>query len=252
MDVRQKLRARALVATKNPQHAGCDGLGILLLHSTHLDAKVSPLDNDTDPARFDHSIDRHRYFPSHPFLKLKPVGVSVDQARQLAQTYDPAVGNVANVRAPKEGKQMVLTQTEEGDVLHNDHVVVTVEGEEGIAHDRRWIGGIAFGEVSKGFSDPAWGFEQTLAVWILDQLLEKSCNRLRELVIGRQRGSRDAHLRSTSTALFSVSFKRILSNRADGSLPSRRRQIAKATFSVVGRQPSSPATSRFRWRWSTS
>jgi hypothetical protein len=82
---------------------------------------------------------------------------------------------------------MVLAQAEEGDVLDDDHVVVIVKGEERIAHDRRGVGGVALGEVSKGFSDPAWGFEQTLAVWILDQLLEQSCHGLRELVIGRER-----------------------------------------------------------------
>jgi len=148
---------------------------------------VAAFDNDADAARCDHGIDRLRYLPRHPFLKLKPVGVSVDKARQLAKTYDPAVGNVADVRASKEGKQMVLTQTEEGDVLHDDHVVRTVKGEEGIAHDARWIGSIALGEVSKRFSDPARSFKQTLPVWILAELLEKSCYRLCELVTGRER-----------------------------------------------------------------
>jgi len=148
---------------------------------------VATLDNDTDPARCDRGIDGVRYLPSHPFLKLKPLGVGVDQARQLAQTHDPPVGNVADVRAPKEWKQMVLAQTEEGDVLHDDHVVVILNGEEGIADYCRWIGGIARGEVSKGFSDPVWSFKQTLAIWILAKLLEKGCHRIRELVTGRER-----------------------------------------------------------------
>jgi hypothetical protein len=82
---------------------------------------------------------------------------------------------------------MVLTQTEERDVLHDDHVVVILEGEEGIAHYRRWIGGITLGEVSKGFSDPAWGFNQTLAIRVLAKLLEKSRHRVRELVTGPKR-----------------------------------------------------------------
>src|SRR5712691_2224172 len=110
---------------------------------------MATLVNDTDPARCDNGIDRLRDLPSHPFLKLKPVGVSVDQARQLAQTYDPAVGNIADVRTPKERKQMVLTQAEERDVLHDDHVVVIVKGEECIAHYGRGIGSIAVSEVSK-------------------------------------------------------------------------------------------------------
>ena len=148
---------------------------------------MATLDDDPDPARRDHGIDCLGYLPSHPFLNLKPVGVRVDQAGQLAQTYDPAVRNVADVRAPKEGKQMMLTQAIERDVLHDDHVVVTVKGEEGVAHNGRWTGGIALGEESKGFSDPARGFEQTLAVRILAQLLEKSCHRVREFVTGGER-----------------------------------------------------------------
>ncbi len=110
---------------------------------------MATLDNDTDPAWCDDGIDRLRDLPSHPFLKLKPVGVSVDQARQLAQPYDPAVGNIADVRAPKERKQMVLTQAKKRDVLDDDHVVVIVKGEEGIAHYGRRIGSVALGEVSK-------------------------------------------------------------------------------------------------------
>jgi len=148
---------------------------------------VATLDNDTDPARRDHGIDGVRYLPSHPFLKLKPVGIGVDEARQLAQTHDPAVRNVADVRAPEEWKEMVLTQTEEGDVLHDDHVVVILNGEEGIADYGRWIGGIARGEVSKGVGDPVWGFTQTLAIWVLAKLLEKSCHRVGELITGRER-----------------------------------------------------------------
>jgi hypothetical protein len=159
-------------------------LGALLLHPAHLDAQVATLDNDTDPPRCDHGIDGVRYLSSHPLLKLKPVGIGVDQARQLAQTHDPAVGNVADVRAPEEWKQMVLTQTEKGNVLHDDQVVVILYGEEGIADYGRWIGGIARGEVSKGFGDPVWGFEQALAIWILAKLLEKSRHRVRELVTG--------------------------------------------------------------------
>jgi hypothetical protein len=104
---------------------------------------MATLDNYTDPARRDHGIDRLRYLPSHSLLDLKPAGVHVDQAGQLAQTHDPAFGDVADVHAPKERKQMVLTQTVENDVLHDDHIVVTGEGEEGIAYYGGWIGGVA-------------------------------------------------------------------------------------------------------------
>src|SRR4029077_730555 len=148
---------------------------------------MATLDNDSDTARRDHRVDGVRNLSSHPFLKLKPAGIGVDQARQLAQTHDTAVGYVSDVRPAKEWKQMVLTQAEECDVLHDDHVVVTLCGVEGVADNRRWIGGIARGEVSKGFSDPVWGFEQTLAIWILPKLLEKSRHRVRELVTGRER-----------------------------------------------------------------
>jgi hypothetical protein len=65
---------------------------------------VSTLDNDTDPARPDYGIDRLGYLPSHPFLELKPVGVRVDETRQLAEPYDPALGNVADVHTPEEGE----------------------------------------------------------------------------------------------------------------------------------------------------
>src|SRR3984893_14520452 len=126
-DVRQKLRACALVAAKNPQHARGQGLGSLLLDPAHLEAKVTAFNDDTNTARVDRSVDCLRYLPRHPLLHLKPAGVHIHKARQLAQAHDLAIGHIANVHAPKEGKQMMLTQTEEGDVLDNDHVVVAVK-----------------------------------------------------------------------------------------------------------------------------
>src|SRR5258708_33690524 len=104
---------------------------------------MATLDNYTDPARRNHGIYRLRYLASHPFLDLKPAGVHVDQARQLAQTHDPAFGDVADVHSPKERKQMMLTPTVENDVFHDDHIVVTGKGEEGIAYYVGWIGGVA-------------------------------------------------------------------------------------------------------------
>src|SRR5260370_892789 len=50
-DLRQKLRACALVAAKNPQHARGQGLGSLLLDPAHLEAKVTAFNDDTDSAR---------------------------------------------------------------------------------------------------------------------------------------------------------------------------------------------------------
>src|SRR5258708_20262603 len=94
---------------------------------------MATLDNYTDPARRNHGIYRLRYLASHPFLDLKPAGVHVDQARQLAQTHDPAFGDVADVHSPKERKQMMLTQTVENDVFHDDHIVVTAKAEDGTA-----------------------------------------------------------------------------------------------------------------------
>ena len=82
---------------------------------------------------------------------------------------------------------MMLTQAEEGNVFDDDHVVITVNGEKGISHDGRCIGSIALGEVSKRFGDSAWGINQTLTVWILAELLEKSRYRFGELVTRRER-----------------------------------------------------------------
>src|SRR5229473_1472077 len=186
-DLRQKLRACALVAAKNPQHARGQGLGSLLLDPAHLEAKVTAFNDDTNSARVDSSVDCLRNLARHPLLHLKPAGVGVHQAGQLAQAHDPAIGHIANVHAPKERKQMVLTQTVERDVLDHDHVVVAVKGEERITHDGRGIGGIALSEVAKGFSDSGWSVNETLAIWILAQLLEQGRNGFGELVTGSER-----------------------------------------------------------------
>src|SRR5258706_9294748 len=186
-DLRQKLRACALIAAKYPQHAGGQGLGSLLLDPAHLEAKVTAFYDDTNSARVDSGVDCLRNLARHPLLHLKPSGVGVHQAGQLAQAHDPAIRHIANVHAPEERKQMVLTQTVERDVLDHDHVVVALKGEERVAHDDRGIRGVALSEVAKGFSDSGWGINQTLAIWILAQQLEEGGNGFGELVTGSER-----------------------------------------------------------------
>ena len=62
----------------------------------------------------------------HALLHLQPVGEGVDQTGQLRQPGDPAVvtGNVAHVGLAHEGDHVVLAQRGEGDVAHEDHLVV--------------------------------------------------------------------------------------------------------------------------------
>src|SRR5207237_5093274 len=61
-----------------------------------------------------------------PFLYLRSLRVSVDEARELRQAGDPAVvaGDVRDVRAPVERNEVVLADRVERDVADEDHLVV--------------------------------------------------------------------------------------------------------------------------------
>src|SRR5574340_1372558 len=57
-------------------------------------------------------------------LDLRPAGKHLHEPRDFADTENPALGNVAHVSDPVEWQEMMFTQTGEGDVFHDDHLMV--------------------------------------------------------------------------------------------------------------------------------
>ena len=68
-----------------------------------------------------------------PLLHLQPAREHLDDAGQLGETHDPAVGNVGDVRPPEERQHVVLAQGIDLDVPHQDHALVLLL-EDRVAH----------------------------------------------------------------------------------------------------------------------
>ncbi len=95
-------------------------------------------------------------------LHLQAAGEDIDEARDLGEADDLAVGDVGDVRLAEEGQQVVLAEGEEFDVLDDDHLVV-VDVEEGGVEDGVDVHGVAAGEEGHGFFHALGGVEEAVA-----------------------------------------------------------------------------------------
>ena len=60
------------------------------------------------------------YLRGQRLLNLEPFGVHVQDARQLADPHNPAVGEISDVRLPEDGHHVVLAVALEADVAEED------------------------------------------------------------------------------------------------------------------------------------
>src|SRR5262249_49885788 len=61
-----------------------------------------------------------------PSLKLQPPRVDLHNPGKLADAHDATPRNVADVEVPVKGQKVVLTEREEGDITHDDHLLVVL------------------------------------------------------------------------------------------------------------------------------
>jgi hypothetical protein len=59
-------------------------------------------------------------------LDLRPTGQHLHEPCDFADTENPALGNVADVSDAMEGQKMMFTEGSEGDVSHDDHLMVVL------------------------------------------------------------------------------------------------------------------------------
>src|SRR6478735_1153750 len=172
---------RSLVALEHQRHGLCssgrvaqlaadrrgDGAGPGLADATHRHAQVLGLDDDDDA--LDVEVLDHRVgdLGREALLHLGAPGVDLDEAGELRQPGDAPVlaRDVAHVRHPVEGHEVVLAGAVELDVPHDDELLV-VDLERRAEHvGRRHVeAGVDLGERP---GHPARGVEQALAVGVL-------------------------------------------------------------------------------------
>ena len=101
----------------------------------------------------------------HPFLHLRAMRQGLDHAGELAQSEHASIRQIADVRVPHEGEQMVFADTVEGDVTHQHDLVVLFRERLAEVHLRIGVQSAEHFGVHAGHASRR--FQQALAIWIL-------------------------------------------------------------------------------------
>src|SRR6476620_11087274 len=113
----QELHSCTRVVAERAEHRAGDRKRILLFHPTHRHAQMGPLAHDGHSERIDLFANGFRDLVRHPLLDLEPPREDVDEPRNLAEADDALAWDIGNVALAEKGKQMVLAERVEIDVL---------------------------------------------------------------------------------------------------------------------------------------
>jgi hypothetical protein len=147
---RQELLAGAGVVTDQAVQRRGHGLRAELLHAPQRHAQVLGLEQDTDAPGLQLALQPAGDLGGQALLDLQVAGEQLDDAAELAQADDPLPGQVADVRDPVKGQQMVHAQGVEGDRTGDDQLVVAV-----LVGKRRRPERLGRQQLGVGVGDPA-------------------------------------------------------------------------------------------------
>src|SRR5215469_14627133 len=133
-DQREEFLARLRVLTKDAQHGRRDCCRMLFLDPSHHHAEMARFDHNTNALGLDGILDGFGNFGGQALLHLEAPRKDLDQAWQLAETDDFAVGHVSNVNFAEKRQHVVLAKAKHLDVLHDHHLVIA-DGEQCLAQD---------------------------------------------------------------------------------------------------------------------
>ena len=106
-----------------PHRAG-DERAVGLVDAADRHATVTRLDHHGDSLGVELFHQEVGQLFGQPFLHLRALGEHVDDAGNLGQPDDLAVGDVGDVRLPDDRQQMMLAKADEANVLDQDHLVI--------------------------------------------------------------------------------------------------------------------------------
>jgi hypothetical protein len=118
-------------------------------NASHLHAQVPGGDPDRDAARLEQPLEMIGDLAGEPFLKLRSARVVVEQAGRAADSHDATRGNVRDVGATEERREVVDAQRVEGEPAHRDH----------FARIARMLEGGEFGRLGRGEAREGLGIE---------------------------------------------------------------------------------------------
>src|SRR5229473_3689660 len=243
---REKLVASLLIVTEGPEHGASHGRTVLLLHAAHLHTQMASFDDYADALRSDFFLDGLRDLAGHALLNLQAARKHIDHASDLAEPQNPLVRQIGHMGLAEERQQMVFAETEEFDVLHDDHLVVGHAERRAIQYMIQ-VQVVTAGQILESFLETLRRLAQPFAIRVLSDDLDDLAHvasdgaRVEFLAVIQKnffRWLRHGRFPSRlspaySKLLFPVSWTRIRSSFALGKV-FKRRKISMHKFSVVG------------------
>src|SRR5207249_1426066 len=120
----QEFVARLRVLQQGAPERARDGLGVLFLDAAHHHTEVVRLDHHPHAAGIEHLHQRVRHLVGEALLDLEPACEHLDDAWNLREADQAAVGQVRDVRPPEERQQVVLAQRVDLDVADAHQVLM--------------------------------------------------------------------------------------------------------------------------------
>src|SRR5258708_2300133 len=245
-DQREKLVARLLIVTESAEHSAGHCRTVLLLHAAHLHTEMPGFDNHANTLRSDFFLDGLRDLAGHALLNLQAARKHVDHAGDLAEPQNTFVRQIGHVGLAEERQKMVFAETEEFDVLHDDHLVVG-HAERGAVQYMVQVQVVTAGQILESFLESLRRLAQPFAIRVLSDDLDDFAHvagdgaRVELLAVIQQNFFRwlghgwfpSKLSPAYSKLLFPVSWTRMRSSFALGKV-FKRRKISIHKFSVVG------------------
>src|SRR5512145_1781256 len=141
-DKLHELLAASTIFVKDAQYRAVGDDGILLLHAAHHHAEVACFGDHRHARGLQHFHQRMRDFGSHTFLHLQASRKDINDAGDLAQSHDAAVGHVGHVTFAVKRQEVMFTHAVKIDIL-DDHHLIDVFLEQSVVQDLHHVGAIA-------------------------------------------------------------------------------------------------------------
>src|SRR5271166_148597 len=146
---------------------------------------VSRLDHRGDTLRLQHLLNGVGDLRRQAFLDLQPLGINLNDARKLGDTYHAAIRHVGNPGTANDRRNVMFAMTFERNTAENDHLVIAVRLLEGLLKDQLRVLTIAGKVFLKGADQTARSFAKTVAIGVFSDPAKDLSERLLDLQLRR-------------------------------------------------------------------
>lgn len=158
--------------SESTEHTAGNKRGILFFDAAHHHAQVLGLDHDRHAHGLERIFESGGDLGGQALLDLQSPGEQVHDSRDLADTDDFAVGDIADVGFSEKWHEMMFAKTENLNIFDDDHFIVFFLKNGPVQYVVQGFP-VPFGEKLIDFRHPIGGAEQALAGRVFPDQLEQ-------------------------------------------------------------------------------